>query len=131
MENLIWTVIVVVVFAQIGSSADKFAFVLGEKWRTRRLEDGGRDPGNAFVPPTRALMILRNFSLTLNFFFVPQNIQINQDINGRTLLHYAADYGQAEVVSYLISRGAEVNVSALFICEIDDSDIDFRFLTGT
>lgn len=27
------------------------------------------------------------------------------------LLHYAADYGQSEVVSYLISRGANVNVS--------------------
>jgi len=38
-----------------------------------------------------------------------ENIQINQDINGRTLLHYAADYGQSEVVSYLISRGANVN----------------------
>ncbi|CRK96858.1 CLUMA_CG009976, isoform A [Clunio marinus] len=36
-----------------------------------------------------------------------QNIQINQDINGRTLLHYAADYGQSDVVSYLISKGAD------------------------
>jgi ankyrin repeat protein len=40
-----------------------------------------------------------------------QNIQINQEINGRRLLHYAADYGQSEVVKYLISRGADVNVN--------------------
>lgn len=38
-----------------------------------------------------------------------QNFEINQDINGRTLLHYAADYGQTEVVDYLISKGADVN----------------------
>ena len=31
--------------------------------------------------------------------------------NGRTPLHYAADYGQAEVIEYLISKGADVNVS--------------------
>lgn len=40
-----------------------------------------------------------------------QKIQINQDINGRTLLIHAADYGQSEVVSFLISQGADVNVS--------------------
>lgn len=43
--------------------------------------------------------------------FETQNIQVNQDVNGRTLLHYAADYGQTEVVSYLISRGANVNAN--------------------
>lgn len=46
----------------------------------------------------------------LFFLYNFQNIQINQDINGRTLLHYAADYGQSEVVSYLVSKGAEVDV---------------------
>ncbi|CAO1399188.1 unnamed protein product [Diamesa serratosioi] len=38
-----------------------------------------------------------------------QNFKINEDINGRSLLHYASDYGQSEVVSYLIARGANVN----------------------
>lgn len=42
--------------------------------------------------------------------FESQKFPVNQDINGRTLLHYAADYGQSEVISYLISKGADVNI---------------------
>ncbi|TGZ71555.1 hypothetical protein CRM22_002565 [Opisthorchis felineus] len=29
--------------------------------------------------------------------------------NGRSLLHYAADYGQPEICEYLLSKGADVN----------------------
>ena len=32
-------------------------------------------------------------------------------LNGRFALHYAADYGQVEVVTYLCLKGADVNVS--------------------
>ena len=32
-------------------------------------------------------------------------------MNGRMALHWAADYGQTEVIEYLISKGAKVNVS--------------------
>lgn len=32
-------------------------------------------------------------------------------IDGRTPLHYAADYGQSEVVRYLLEKGANANVS--------------------
>lgn len=32
-------------------------------------------------------------------------------IDGRTPLHYAADYGQNEVVRYLLDKGANANVS--------------------
>lgn len=32
-------------------------------------------------------------------------------VDGRYPIHFAADYGQAEVVEYLISKGADVNVS--------------------
>lgn len=32
-------------------------------------------------------------------------------IDGRTPLHYAADYGQSEVVRYLLDKGANANVS--------------------
>ena len=31
--------------------------------------------------------------------------------DGRYLLHHAADYGQREVIEYLLSQGASVNVS--------------------
>ena len=32
-------------------------------------------------------------------------------LNGRLALHHAADYGQTQVIEYLISVGAKVNVS--------------------
>ena len=40
-----------------------------------------------------------------------------EDVNrtldgGRRPLHYAADFGQTDVVAYLISKGADVNVRA-------------------
>ncbi|CAH8565717.1 unnamed protein product [Schistosoma rodhaini] len=31
--------------------------------------------------------------------------------NGRTLIHYAADYGQKEICDYLIRNGADINVN--------------------
>ena len=38
--------------------------------------------------------------------------QINSELlNGRNALHYAADYGQAEVIKYLIQKGAKLDVS--------------------
>lgn len=40
------------------------------------------------------------------------NFNINQEITARSPIHYAADYGQADVLKYLISKGADVNVSA-------------------
>jgi ankyrin repeat protein len=30
-------------------------------------------------------------------------------VNGRSLLHYASDYGQNDVLEYLISMGCDVN----------------------
>ncbi|KAL5006401.1 hypothetical protein ScPMuIL_015207 [Solemya velum] len=38
-----------------------------------------------------------------------QNMNVNEQIQGRCPLHCAADYGQAEVIEYLVSRGADVN----------------------
>ncbi len=36
---------------------------------------------------------------------------INAELqNGRNVIHYAADYGQAEVVEYLLSKGAQADV---------------------
>ncbi|KAM7351663.1 myotrophin homolog isoform 2-T2 [Cochliomyia hominivorax] len=39
-----------------------------------------------------------------------KQVDINSELNGRYLLHYAADYGQYDVLDYLISMGAKVNV---------------------
>lgn len=32
-------------------------------------------------------------------------------MNGRNPLHYAADYGHADVLEYLLSKGAKIDVS--------------------
>ncbi|XP_050314777.1 myotrophin [Anthonomus grandis grandis] len=38
-----------------------------------------------------------------------QTIDVNQDVDGRPLILYAADYGQKAVIEYLISQGADIN----------------------
>lgn len=38
-----------------------------------------------------------------------KEIDVNKEIDGRPPLHYAADYGQGDVIQYLLSKGAEVN----------------------
>lgn len=35
---------------------------------------------------------------------------INELIKGRTYLHYACDYGQKEIIEYLLNKGANINV---------------------
>ncbi|XP_011305864.1 myotrophin [Fopius arisanus] len=40
-----------------------------------------------------------------------KNIDVNQMIDGRTPLHYAADYGQNDVVRYLLDKGADANAT--------------------
>ncbi|XP_043284975.1 myotrophin [Venturia canescens] len=42
-------------------------------------------------------------------FVEKKNIDVNQMIDGRMPLHYAADYGQNEVVGYLLDKGAQAN----------------------
>lgn len=39
-----------------------------------------------------------------------QGANINGEIKGRRLLHFAADYGQLDVIEYLCSKGGDVNV---------------------
>ena len=58
-----------------------------------------------------------NFTVLLSMFdnmvFVhsAQGIDVNLDVNGRPLILHAADYGQHTIVNYLISKGADPNVS--------------------
>jgi len=49
------------------------------------------------------LMDVRNF-------VEQEKKDINAQIEGRCPIHYAADYGQTEVIKYLISKGANINV---------------------
>lgn len=37
-------------------------------------------------------------------------------IDGRRPIHYAADYGQKEILEYLIQLGANVNVNRFLFC---------------
>lgn len=39
-----------------------------------------------------------------------KNVNVNQEITARFPIHYAADYGQADVLQYLLSKGADANV---------------------
>ncbi|GLH12376.1 hypothetical protein R5R35_011698 [Gryllus longicercus] len=38
-----------------------------------------------------------------------KEIDVNKEIDGRPPIHYAADYGQGDVIKYLVSKGADVN----------------------
>lgn len=40
--------------------------------------------------------------------------QVDGTVNGRTPLHYAADFGQVEVISFLIAKGAKVDAADRF-----------------
>ena len=40
-----------------------------------------------------------------------QGIDVNQEVDGRPLILYAADYGQVNMINYLLSKGANPNVS--------------------
>ncbi|XP_055375467.1 myotrophin [Condylostylus longicornis] len=38
------------------------------------------------------------------------NVDLNNEISGRCPVHYAADYGQKEILEFLISKGVDVNL---------------------
>lgn len=52
-----------------------------------------------------------------------QNFDVNYEISSRYPLHYAADYGQSDVLDYLLSKGADVNVC--ITCYISSFNKDF------
>jgi len=42
---------------------------------------------------------------------VEKGVDVNADLmNGRMALHYAADYGHADVLEYLLSKGAKIDL---------------------
>ncbi|XP_014666098.1 PREDICTED: myotrophin-like [Priapulus caudatus] len=38
-----------------------------------------------------------------------QKVNVKEEISGRPPIHYAADYGQKDVIKYLLEAGADVN----------------------
>jgi len=40
---------------------------------------------------------------------------VNEMLDSRYPLHFAADYGQLEVLEYLISQGADINVGVVIV----------------
>ena len=49
-------------------------------------------------------------------------------IDGRRPIHYAADYGQKEIIEYLIQLGANVNVSVFVFVSDVCSYLDKQFV---
>ncbi len=44
--------------------------------------------------------------------YTQPDFNVNAELmNGRNPLHYAADYGQVNIIDFLVSKGANVNVS--------------------
>jgi len=40
-----------------------------------------------------------------------KGLDVNADIDGRLALHYAGDYGQLEVLKFLVSKGAKIDAT--------------------
>lgn len=53
-----------------------------------------------------------------------KQFNVNQEVTGRYPIHYAADYGQTDVLEYLLSKGADVNVCTM----INNFHIVFSFI---
>lgn len=47
-------------------------------------------------------------------FVEGKKVDVNNPIEGRPPIHYASDFGQKDVIQYLISKGADVNVSLCY-----------------
>ncbi len=66
--------------------------------------------------PLQGVLLFRVVLLTyIGFVSADQGVDVNHDLSGgRAPLHYAADMGQTEVIQYLVSKGANVNVRFWF-----------------
>lgn len=74
------------------------------------LESVRKEIENKVVSACDSLLfkMARPNGLTLCF---SQGIDVNQEVDGRPLILYAADYGQVNIINYLLSKGANPNVS--------------------
>lgn len=50
-------------------------------------------------------------------------------IEGRTPLHYAADYGHSEVIGYLIDKGGDIDVSDTLLCYLEEEIFMLQLIT--
>lgn len=59
-------------------------------------------------------IIKQVWGLNIHNTFIFKGFDVNAEIlNGRSGIHFAADYGQSNVIEYLLSKGADINVSFL------------------
>ena len=57
-------------------------------------------------------IIKQVYGLNIHNTFIFKGFDVNAEIlNGRSGIHFAADYGQSNVIEYLLSKGADINVS--------------------
>jgi ankyrin repeat protein len=66
---------------------------------------------NAVIDQIKHYFELNHLTLINSFLFLIKNPKsVNELIKGRTYLHYACDYGQKDIIEYLLSKGANINV---------------------
>ena len=59
-------------------------------------------------------IIKQVWGLNIHNTLIFKGFDVNAEIlNGRSGIHFAADYGQSNVIEYLLSKGADINVSFL------------------
>ena len=52
--------------------------------------------------------------LYTGYAFNTQGLDVNKaELNGRHPIHYAADYGQSDIIDILVAHGADVNVGCM------------------
>ncbi len=66
------------------------------------------------------------FTVTNCVFFIDQGTDVNAAIDGRSPLHFAADYGQRDVIEYLVSKKADVNVSNVNLYQFAENIQDLK-----
>ncbi|XP_063398766.1 myotrophin-like [Mytilus trossulus] len=59
---------------------------------------------------TDFLWAVKNGDLGAVQNFVQEGVNLNEEIEGRTPLHYAADYGHSEVIGFLVDKGGQVDI---------------------
>ncbi|CAG2181300.1 unnamed protein product, partial [Oppiella nova] len=55
--------------------------------------------------------------------FDSKEVDANASLDGRSPIHYAADYGHKDIIEYLIGKGVDLNVSVICGVAVDKHGI--------